>query len=56
MKQYAMSLKTVSDAVNGGGLLVVAQWEAKEGQADKVADILDASCPRRKAIPAQSCF
>jgi quinol monooxygenase YgiN len=40
MKQYAMSKETVSDAVNGGGLLVVAQWEARQGQADKVADIL----------------
>ena len=54
MNQYAIN-KSVSEAVSGGGLLVVAQWEAKEGQADQVADILRASCPRRKASPAPSC-
>src|SRR5262245_21604727 len=41
MGRYAVDNKTVSEAVNGGGLLVVAQWEAKEGEADKVAAILD---------------
>jgi quinol monooxygenase YgiN len=40
MANYAIDGKSVNEAVNGGGLLVVAQWEAKEGQADKVADIL----------------
>lgn len=30
----------VNDIVKGGGLLVVAEWEVKEGQADRVADIL----------------
>jgi quinol monooxygenase YgiN len=45
MSQYAMDKKTVSEAVSGGGLLVVAQWEAKEGQADKVADILQRFLP-----------
>jgi quinol monooxygenase YgiN len=69
MGQYAMERKTVSEAVEGGGLLVVAQWEAKDGQADKVADILSRFLPeaqrepgaklfligRSKANPAQSC-
>ena len=55
MKHYAMSLRTVSDVVNGGGLLVVAQWEAKEGQADKVAEILDRFLPEAQSVPAQSC-
>jgi quinol monooxygenase YgiN len=45
MSQYAMDKNTVSEAVSGGGLLVVAQWEAKEGQADKVADILQRFLP-----------
>ena len=36
----AMDGKSVSDATEGGGLLVVAHWQAKEGQADRVADIL----------------
>jgi quinol monooxygenase YgiN len=40
MARYAIDGRTVSEAVSGGGLLVLAQWEAKEGQADKVADIL----------------
>jgi len=44
MKQYA-SKKSISEAVDGGGLLVVAQWEAKEGEADKVAAILDRFLP-----------
>ena len=30
----------VNDLVKGGGLLVVAEWEAKDGQADRVAEIL----------------
>jgi quinol monooxygenase YgiN len=37
MGRYAMD-KAVSEAVDSGGLLVVAQWEAKDGQADRVAD------------------
>ena len=39
MDRYASSDKTINEAIKGGGLLVVAQWEAKEGQADKVADM-----------------
>ena len=39
MGQYAVNT-SVSEAVGSGGLLVVAQWEAKEGQADRIADIL----------------
>lgn len=30
----------VNEVVKGGGLLVVAEWEVKEGLADRVADIL----------------
>jgi quinol monooxygenase YgiN len=45
MGPYASNTKTIGDAVNGDGLLVVAQWEAKEGQADKVAGILDRFLP-----------
>ena len=44
--EYAMNKKTLSEAVDGGGLLVVAQWEAKEGQADAVADILRRFLPQ----------
>ena len=40
MNAYA-SKKSISEVVDGGGLLIVAQWEAKEGEADHVASILD---------------
>ena len=55
MKHYAMSTRTISDAINTSGLLVVAQWEAKEGQADKVAAILDGFLPEARRTPAPSC-
>ena len=51
MDRYAINERTISEAVNGGGLLVVAQWEAREGQADRIADILSA-----KENPAQFLF
>ncbi|MET4172138.1 quinol monooxygenase YgiN [Bradyrhizobium sp. LA6.1] len=44
MNHYATQ-KSLSDAVDGGGLLVVAQWEAKPGEAEKVAAILDRFLP-----------
>jgi quinol monooxygenase YgiN len=56
MNQYAMNNKTVSEVVSGGGLLVVAQWEAKEGQADKVADILRHFLPEAQGEPGVKLF
>jgi quinol monooxygenase YgiN len=56
MSHYAMDNKTVSEAVSGGGLLVVAQWEAKEGQADKVADILNRFLPEAQSDPGAKLF
>ena len=56
MKHYAMSTRTISDAVNSGGLLVVAQWEAKEGEADKVAAILDGFLPEAQKDPGAKLF
>jgi quinol monooxygenase YgiN len=56
MAQYAMNKKTVSDAVGSGGLLVVAQWEAKDGQADKVADILRRFLPEAQSDPGAKLF
>jgi quinol monooxygenase YgiN len=56
MNQYAMNKKTVGDAVSGGGLLVVAQWEAKDGQADKVADILRRFLPEAQSDPGAKLF
>ncbi|MGA2997348.1 putative quinol monooxygenase [Bradyrhizobium sp.] len=55
MKQYAAN-KTIGEAVSGGGLLVVAQWEAKEGQADKVAAILDGFLPEAQKDPGAKLF
>ncbi|MGF6308185.1 quinol monooxygenase YgiN [Bradyrhizobium sp. i1.8.4] len=56
MKHYAMSTRTISDAINTSGLLVVAQWEAKEGQADKVAEILDGFLPEAQKDPGTKLF
>jgi quinol monooxygenase YgiN len=69
MGRYAVD-KKVNEAVEAGGLLVVARWEAKEGEADKVASILDRFLPeaqreegvklflisRAKENPAQFLF
>jgi quinol monooxygenase YgiN len=56
MGQSAMNAKTLSEAVAGGGLLVVAQWEAKEGQADRVADILRRFLPEAQNDPGAKLF
>ena len=56
MSKYAMDKKTVSDVVNGGGLLVVAQWEARDGEADKVAAILDRFLPEAQSDPGAKLF
>jgi quinol monooxygenase YgiN len=56
MNQYASNQKTIREAVGGGGLLVVAQWEAKEGQADKVAAILDRFLPEAQSDPGAKLF
>ncbi|MGX9429353.1 MULTISPECIES: putative quinol monooxygenase [Bradyrhizobium] len=55
MGQYAID-KTVKDAVEGGGLLVVAQWEAKEGQADRIADILSRFLPEAQREAGAKLF
>ena len=44
MSHYAVQ-KSLSAAVDGGGLLVVAEWEATPDEADKVAGILDRFLP-----------
>jgi len=56
MGRYAMDGKTVSEAVTDGGLLVVAQWEAREGQADRVADILSRFLPEAQSEPGAKLF
>jgi quinol monooxygenase YgiN len=55
MGRYAMD-KAVSLAVDSGGLLVVAQWEAKDGQADRVADILARFLPEAQREEGAKLF
>ena len=55
MDQYAMDGRTVAAAVKGA-LLVVAQWEAKPGQADRVADILSRFLPEAQSEPGAKLF
>ena len=56
MDRYAVNERTISDAVSGGGLLVVAQWEASERQADRVAGILRRFLPEAQSEPGAKLF
>ena len=56
MARYAIDGQTINEAVDGGGLLVVAQWEAKEGQADKVAGILARFLPEAQREEGAKLF
>lgn len=56
-KARNMSNKDAMNAiVHGGGLLVVAQWEAREGQADAVAEILGRYLPQAQGDPGVKLF
>jgi quinol monooxygenase YgiN len=46
----------VSELFRTDGLLIVAQWEAKAGEAEKVADILRRFLPRAQAEPGVKLF
>jgi quinol monooxygenase YgiN len=56
MNQKAMTERTLGDVVSGGGLLVVAQWQVKEGHADVVADILRRYLPHAQSEPGVKMF
>ncbi|WP_315747608.1 MULTISPECIES: putative quinol monooxygenase [unclassified Bradyrhizobium] len=56
MARYAIDTTTVNEAVSGGGLLVVAQWEAKDGEADRVAEILSRFLPEAQKEPGAQLF
>jgi quinol monooxygenase YgiN len=56
MSKYASNQKTIGEAVANGGVLVVAQWEAKEGQADNIAGILDRFLPEAQRDPGSQLF
>ncbi len=46
----------MNDIVRGGGLLVVAEWLAKDGQADAVAGILHRYLPLAQNDPGVNLF
>lgn len=56
MNQQTMNQRTIGEAIDGGGLLVVAQWEAKQGQADNVAEILRRFLPEAQSEPGVKLF
>jgi quinol monooxygenase YgiN len=56
MMDYAAKQKTIDEAVKAGKVLVVAEWEAKEGEADKVAEILRHFVPEAQKDPGASLF
>lgn len=56
MNQQASNERTISETIGAGGLLIVAEWEAREGQADKVADILGRFLPAAQSEPGAKLF
>jgi quinol monooxygenase YgiN len=56
MSQSTMDQGTVNEVIRGGGLLVVAQWEAKEGKADAVVAILRRFLPQAQSDPGVKLF
>jgi quinol monooxygenase YgiN len=56
MNQQVMNHQIINEAISGGGLLVVAQWEAREGQADRVAEILRDFLPEAQSEPGVKLF
>lgn len=56
MNQQTMNQRTIGEAIDGGGLLVVAQWEAKEGEAERVAEILRGFLPEAQSEPGVKLF
>ena len=51
-----MQTGDIKNLISGGGLLVVAQWKAKPGEADKIADILRRFLPRAQAEEGVKLF
>lgn len=56
MNQQTMNQRTIGEAINGGGLLVVAEWEAKKGEAERVAEILRSFLPEAQSEPGVKLF
>jgi quinol monooxygenase YgiN len=51
-----MQKSTVTEGIHGGKVLVVAQWEAKHDEADKVAGILRRFVPQAQNEPGVELF
>jgi quinol monooxygenase YgiN len=51
-----MQNRAVNELVRDGGLLVVAQWEAKSGEVEKVAAILGRFLPHAQSEPGVKLF
>ncbi|SPP92237.1 putative quinol monooxygenase [Bradyrhizobium vignae] len=56
MNEQATNQQTFYQAVSGGGLLVVAQWEAKPEEANRVAEILRDFLPQAQSEPGVKLF
>jgi len=56
MNRQVMNHQIINEAISGGGLLVVAQWEAREGQADRIAAILRDFLPEAQSEPGVKLF
>ncbi|MCK1708223.1 MULTISPECIES: antibiotic biosynthesis monooxygenase family protein [unclassified Bradyrhizobium] len=56
MNEQAMNQRAIHQAISGGGLLVVAQWEAKAEEADRVAEILRSFLPHAQSEPGVKLF
>jgi quinol monooxygenase YgiN len=52
----SMQKSAVNEAISEGEVLVVAQWEAKQGEADKVADILRRFLPQAQGESGVTLF
>lgn len=56
MNEQAMNQQAIHQAISGGGLLVVAQWEAKAEEAERVAEILRGFLPQAQSEPGVKLF
>ena len=56
MNEQAMNQQAIHQAISGGGLLVVAQWEARLEEADRVAEILRGFLPEAQSEPGVKLF
>jgi quinol monooxygenase YgiN len=54
--EYDMQQGNIGELVRGGNLLVVAKWEAREGQSEKVTEILRSFLPRAQAEAGVKLF